>query len=946
MAAFALAILVAGHPSRTAPLLLAAGVLLVLGTVDDHRDVSPAVRVAAEFTIGALLAIDGLGWTLGSGPALDAVVTGIWVVGVVNAFNLFDNMDGQASTMAAVASAGIAALALTTGDVWVAAGAAALCGACLGFLPHNLSSPARIFLGDGGSMPIGMAVAVLAANAARSAEPAGLALLVGFLLVGIPLLDTALVVVSRTRRGVSIFTGGRDHLTHLTRSKLGTPRRVALVLGVLQATLSALVILGTLAGSSLLVYIALTFFVCAAGAIIALQEAIVEAPTFEAPASGKQAAAVGAQERARRWPRTRWIPDVGLAMIGLGAGLSPLFSGYYSLGVWIVLGLVLVVAAATALVARPPRLTLSLMLSFGGLAGIGVWSLLSVAWSDGAELAGVDANLWLAYAALLLLSVILLSAGGRARMLLGAAGAGVAIVAGIVLIRLVAGDFASLFSAGRLDLPLGYVNGEGCVFAMGVWLAVSLAERRQALLAGAGAGAAVVMTELALMSQSRGAAIATAVTLLAMLALVPGFRRRTIALVFIAAGTAAAARPVLHLYTIGSVRPIPSGVAHHAGVAVIASAVVVAVAWAATVAASNALDRRSDQTSRLLRRLATVAAIAVVVAPAVAVVVRRSSIEHTVRTQWHAFVDVSTTGTAGNVPTRLLSGAGDRYDYWRVAWKTFSSHPVAGIGAGNYPNAYYRYRRTQESIENPHSIELQMLSELGVVGLGLLIVFVAGSAVGAVRLRRVARTSAGARTTLVAATGVELVWLIDTSGDWMHLLPGVTAIALCGAAVLCDPRHAPPVASSRPPPRRLHMLIAAAAAVLVLAIGGASLLRATVARHYLDRARAELVSDPQGAVAASQQALHVDEENLDAYYVKAAGEARFNLAHDARDTLSQAARVAPQNFVTWTLLGDLETRAGHVSAARVYYRRALHLDPLDPELAILAVHPVRGLHQR
>ena len=129
------------------------------------------------------------------------------------------------------------------------------------------------------------------------------------------------------------------------------------------------------------------------------------------------------------------------------------------------------------------------------------------------------------------------------------------------------------------------------------------------------------------------------------------------------------------------------------------------------------------------------------------------------------------------------------------------------------------------------------------------------------------------------------MWLIDTSGDWMHLIPGVTAIALCGAAVLCDPRHAAPAASSRPPPGDCTSLIAAAAAVLVLAIGGASLLRATVARHYLDRARAELVSDPQGAIAASQQALRVDEENLDAYYVKAAGEARLNLARDARDTL-------------------------------------------------------------
>ncbi len=74
-------------------------------------------------------------------------------MGVINSFNLFDNMDGQASTIAAVVSAGAAALAVNAGDVWVAVTAAALCGACIGFLPHNLTTPARIFLGDGGSMP-------------------------------------------------------------------------------------------------------------------------------------------------------------------------------------------------------------------------------------------------------------------------------------------------------------------------------------------------------------------------------------------------------------------------------------------------------------------------------------------------------------------------------------------------------------------------------------------------------------------------------------------------------------------------------------------------------------------------------------------------------------------------------------------------------------------------
>ncbi|MGH3610806.1 MAG: glycosyltransferase family 4 protein, partial [Pseudonocardiaceae bacterium] len=230
MLAFAAALVVAaGRADRTMPMLAAVAVLLVVGTIDDRRTVSPALRVAVEFALGSLLASLDLGWQLGAGELLDLGVTGVWVVAVVNAFNLFDNMDGAASMMALAACAGACALALVAGAPWVAAGSAAMCGACLGFLPHNLSRPAKIFLGDGGSMPLGLVVAMLTAGAAERAEPGFLGLLVGFLLVGIPALDTGLVIVSRLRRGVSVLTGGRDHLTHRTRRRMQTPQKVALV---------------------------------------------------------------------------------------------------------------------------------------------------------------------------------------------------------------------------------------------------------------------------------------------------------------------------------------------------------------------------------------------------------------------------------------------------------------------------------------------------------------------------------------------------------------------------------------------------------------------------------------------------------------------------------------------------------------------------------------------
>jgi UDP-GlcNAc:undecaprenyl-phosphate GlcNAc-1-phosphate transferase len=127
-------------------------------------------------------------------------------------------------------------LAAAHGSVPLGAISLALAGACAGFLPFNLASPSRIFLGDGGSVPIGFVVAAtIMALPSGGLDWASIPLAV--VLVGLPALDTALVIVSRRRRGVGICTGGRDHLTHRLRARLGTPRRVAMVLATGQAFL-------------------------------------------------------------------------------------------------------------------------------------------------------------------------------------------------------------------------------------------------------------------------------------------------------------------------------------------------------------------------------------------------------------------------------------------------------------------------------------------------------------------------------------------------------------------------------------------------------------------------------------------------------------------------------------------------------------------------------------
>jgi UDP-GlcNAc:undecaprenyl-phosphate GlcNAc-1-phosphate transferase len=219
------------------PIVACALALWALGTVDDRFGIEPLPRIAVEVAAACALFAAGVGWSVFPNEALNLLLTVVFVAGVVNAYNLMDNMDGASSTVALVSAAILGMLAAAHGDVALGALALALAGACAGFLPFNLASPSRIFLGDGGSVPIGFVVAatIMALPGGRGLDWALIPLAV--VLVGLPALDTALVIVSRKRRGVGICTGGRDHLTHRLRARLGSPRRVAMALATGQAFL-------------------------------------------------------------------------------------------------------------------------------------------------------------------------------------------------------------------------------------------------------------------------------------------------------------------------------------------------------------------------------------------------------------------------------------------------------------------------------------------------------------------------------------------------------------------------------------------------------------------------------------------------------------------------------------------------------------------------------------
>ena len=242
LAAGALAV-AAGTGEIRAALGIAA-LLLVVGTLDDRIGLGIGVRIAAQVAAGFGLYQAGISWSmLDAGPA-NLLLTIVFVVGTINAYNLMDNLDGAAGAVAMVSAGALGIYAAVDGDAVLAPLALALAGACASFLPYNLARPnARVFLGDGGSMPIGVLIAALILSVPGGTHLGWALVPVAVVMVGLPAFDTTLVIVSRLKQGDLVMSGGRDHLTHRLLENMDSPRRVARALAIGQAEASAAAIL-------------------------------------------------------------------------------------------------------------------------------------------------------------------------------------------------------------------------------------------------------------------------------------------------------------------------------------------------------------------------------------------------------------------------------------------------------------------------------------------------------------------------------------------------------------------------------------------------------------------------------------------------------------------------------------------------------------------------------
>ena len=256
---------------RAASVLVPALLLGLVGYMDDVKHLGAGSRFLAQLLAGIFTAVILIrNETVGSSfnnQAIDAALTIFWVVGIANAINFLDNMDGAASGVAAISAFGFFLVATQSGQYLVASLGLVLAGACFGYLRLNWS-PAKIYMGDSGALFIGVLLAALAVRLDPEKVEQPVSFFIPVLLLAIPILDTSLVVIDRLRRGSNPFEGGLDHISHrLRRHGLSTRQSVG-ILYLLQAICVFMALYISAPGKSLDSFLVVASLVSAFGLFI------------------------------------------------------------------------------------------------------------------------------------------------------------------------------------------------------------------------------------------------------------------------------------------------------------------------------------------------------------------------------------------------------------------------------------------------------------------------------------------------------------------------------------------------------------------------------------------------------------------------------------------------------------------------------------------------------
>jgi tetratricopeptide (TPR) repeat protein len=559
----------------------------------------------------------------------------------------------------------------------------------------------------------------------------------------------------------------------------------------------------------------------------------------------------------------------------------------------LLLGLLVVTAFVVPLPRRPGALQLAGLTLFAAYAA---WSFLSITW------AGVAADAWEAAARtggyLVVIALFLLWPPGPrgVRLLIAVFSLGVAAIGLVELLRADASATPGVFFIDvRFAEPAGYINANVAMWTVGLFGCVVSAAvpRAHPALRGAALGAATLLAGLALLGQSRGWVFALPLALLVLLVISPDRLRIALASILVAAALLPIRQTLLDVHDRYSPARF-DGLLSDATAALILVTVVVGVLaglWAFA-------ERRVLPDEGVRRRLALGTGAVLVTlalgAAAVALAAVNDPVDKLSDT-WSEFKQ----GYSDEPPTasesRFASAGSNRYDFWTVAWHGFEDEPIRGLGAENFQRLYLKEGQSTEKPRYPHSLELEVLSGLGIVGallLGgaLLALIVAGC--------RALFASREARGAAAAALGIFAYWLLHASVDWFWAFFALTSSALAALAMAASLTPGPASAPAEQPGRGRTVALAA------------------------------------GSVAAALLALAIAAPWLSAREVDHAGEIWREDPDAAFDALDRAETFNPLSTLPDATAGTIALRLDRVDVAERHFRELLEDDPENAYAAL------------